>query len=186
VERPGSNEAVRGESAPSAAAAAQLLTTAMRRAIEQAAWGLVATVRPVGTPKLALVSNLAVWDDDGLVFPEIAAPDMIRDLLEHPAIAITVIDAASQQGFHFEGTARLLLSGPTFDRLSAFYTGRGLTQPAEHMVLVRLSRATPVHVPRILDALQMATPATNVAAATVRTAAPRRDPNPTRRRNAPA
>lgn len=106
--------------------------------------GFVATVRPDGTPDLAPQGTLAVWDDETLVFADIASHDTVRHLLENPACTVGVVDPIARQGYRFRGHARLLLSGPTFDRLVDFYRGRGVRDEIHHMVLVRVQRSDPI------------------------------------------
>jgi predicted pyridoxine 5'-phosphate oxidase superfamily flavin-nucleotide-binding protein len=122
---------------------------AVRALVERQRLGFVATVGPDGTPGLAPQGTLAVWDDATLVFADIASRDTVHDLLENPACAISVIDPLLRRGYRFEGRARLLLSGPTFDRLLAFYRGKGVHDAIHHMVLVQVERSAAIAAPAI-------------------------------------
>jgi hypothetical protein len=56
--------------------------------------------------------------------------------VEVPAVDVTVVDPETGAGYRFIGTARVLLSGPTFDRLRELFAARGLHAEFEHVVFV--------------------------------------------------
>lgn len=136
------SEASRADGSP-------LRDAAIRDLVHRNRLGFVATVRPDGTPDLAPQGTLAVWDDETLVFADIAARDTVHHLLENPACAISVVDPIARQGYRFHGRARLLLSGPTFDRLLDFYRRRGVRDEIRHMVLVHVQGGDPIEAPDV-------------------------------------
>jgi uncharacterized protein len=127
------------------------LTPAMRTLVNRQRLGFVATVRPEGTPRLSAHGTLAVWEPETLVFADIVARGTVSDLLENAAIEVVVVDPLRRKGWRFAGTARLLLSGPTFDRLQAFYRRRGIAALVHHMVLVHVERVEPLVSPVYLE-----------------------------------
>ena len=120
------------------------LSAAMRTFVNQQRLGVVASVRPAGTPRVSATATLAVWNPGTLVFTASTTRGLVADLLENPAVEVAVVDPLRRLGWRFGGTARLLLSGPTFDRLLAFYRRRGLVAAVEHMVLVQVERIEPL------------------------------------------
>ena len=120
------------------------LDSAAKDLVERRGHACVATVRQDGTPSLATIGHLAVWGEDTLVFPDTDVPDIAPDLLLQPAIVIHVQDGRQRLARRIRGTTRLLLSGPTFERLLQFYRRRGVTGPVAHMVLVDVVDVVPV------------------------------------------
>src|SRR5262245_39327651 len=121
-----------------------ILTDTMRRAVEQQRCGRVASRAPDGARQDAEQAWLAVWDDVTLAFADMGTAPTVRNLIESPPVEITVVDPESGAGFRFAGTSRVLLSGPTFDRMRSFYSARGLHAAFEHVVFVRVDRVVPV------------------------------------------
>jgi hypothetical protein len=119
----------------------------MRKLVNRQRLGFVASVRSDGTPRVSAHGTLAAWDEETLVFAAIAARGTVADLLERPAVEVAVVDPVRRKGWRFGGTARLLLSGPTFDRLTAFYRKRGVSAEVHHMVLIRVQRVEPLVSP---------------------------------------
>lgn len=124
-----------------------ILSEAMKQLVEEQRLGWVAAVRDDDAPHLCPESTLAVWDDDTLVFADIASQETVLQLIENPAVEVAVLDPRASAGWRFRGRARLLLSGPTFDRLAAFYRERGVSGVVHHMVLVRVESARPLGPP---------------------------------------
>lgn len=136
-----------------------ILNDDMKRVIRQQRLGFVATVCPDGTPNLSPKGTAAVWDDDHLVFADLASPGTMANLRHSPAVEINIVDVFSRKGYRFKGTARIVQQDadrPLFDEISqAFQNGeRGVHQvrlPARAYVLVRVERAlelvSPGYVP---------------------------------------
>jgi predicted pyridoxine 5'-phosphate oxidase superfamily flavin-nucleotide-binding protein len=123
------------------------LTRAMRSLVDRQRLGFVATVCPDGSPHLSPQGTLAVWSDTTLVFADVASRVTVRNLLENPACEIGVVDPWIRKGYRFRGRARLLLLGPTFDRLLDFYRRRQVDVAVRHMVLVDVEEVEPVVSP---------------------------------------
>lgn len=124
-----------------------ILTEAMQEVVERQRLGFVATVCPDGTPNLSPKGTTMVLDGDHLVFADIGSPGTVDNLLENPAVEINVVDPFVRKGWRFKGRARLLVSGPTFDRIEARYRDRGVAYEIHHMVIVRVERALPLVSP---------------------------------------
>ena len=121
-----------------------ILTDTMRHTVEQRRCGRVVSRTPDGVRQEANHDWLAVWDDTTLAFPDTGAAPTVRNLIESPAVEVTVVDPGAGAGFRFAGTSHVLISGPLFDRLRSFYATRGLHTGFEHVVFVAVDRVTPV------------------------------------------
>ena len=124
---------------------AAVLTQSMRRAVDRLGSGRVVSRTPRGARQDVVHDWLAVWDDATLAFVDASASTgggagalaaTVRNLVESPPVAVVVHDPDAGVEFQFRGTARVLLSGPTFDRVRAFYSARGLHATFEHVVFV--------------------------------------------------
>ena len=136
-----------------------ILNEDMKRVIRQQRLGFVATVCPDGSPNLSPKGTAAVWDDDHLVFADLASPGTMANLRHNPTLEINIVDVFSRKGYRFKGTARIVqrdADRSLFDEIcQAFQNGeRGVHQvrlPARAYVLVRVQRAlelvSPGYVP---------------------------------------
>lgn len=123
------------------------LTGDMRRMVEHQRLGFVATVSPDGTPNLSPKGTVAVWDDDHLVFADIASPGTVANLRQNPAIEINVVDPLTRRGYRFKGIARIIDGGDELVRLVAFFRARGSTSPIRAAVVVTVNVASPLYSP---------------------------------------
>ena len=130
-----------------------ILNDDMQRVVRQQRFGYMATVCPDGSPNLSPKGTTAVWDDDHLVFGDLASPTTMANLRENPAMEINVVDVYSRKGYRFKGTVRIVEKGEAlFDEIChAFETGtRGVHQvqiPARAYVLLNVDRALPLISP---------------------------------------
>ena len=130
-----------------------ILNDDMKRVVRQQRFGFIATVCPDGTPNLSPKGTTAVWDDDHLVFGDLASPTTMGNLRHNPAMELNVVDVYSRKGYRFKGTVRIVEKGEAlFDEIShAFDTGtRGVHQvqiPARSYVLLNVERALPLISP---------------------------------------
>ena len=124
-----------------------ILTPDMRRVIEEQQLGFVASVCPDGTPNLSPKGTTAAWDDDQIVFADMASPRTVANLLANPAVEINVVDMLTRRGYRFKGVARVLSEGPEFEAGLAFYRARGSTSAKRHIVLVKVEKAAPLLSP---------------------------------------
>ena len=136
-----------------------ILNDDMKRVIRQQRLGFVATVCPDGTPNLSPKGTAAVWDDDHLVFADLASPMTMANLRQNPSLEINIVDVFSRKGYRFKGTARILeqeADKELFNEIyQAFHNGeRGVHQvrlAARAYILVKVERAlklvSPGYVP---------------------------------------
>ena len=85
-----------------------ILNDDMKRVVRQQRFGFIATVCPDGTPNLSPKGTTAVWDDDHLVFGDLASPTTMKNLRENPAMELNVVDVYSRKGYRFKGTVRIV------------------------------------------------------------------------------
>jgi len=130
-----------------------ILNDDMQRVVRQQRFGFIATVCPDGSPNLSPKGTTAVWDDDHLVFADLASPTTMENLRHNPVLELNVVDVYSRKGYRFKGTVRIVEKGEAlFDEIChAFDTGtRGVHQvqlPARAYVLLKVERALPLVSP---------------------------------------
>ena len=130
-----------------------ILNDDMKRVVRQQRFGFIATVCPDGTPNLSPKGTTAVWDDDHLVFGDLASPTTMANLRHNPVLELNVVDVYSRKGYRFKGPVSIVEKGETlFDEIChAFETGtRGVHQvqlPARAYVLLTVERALPLVSP---------------------------------------
>ena len=88
------------------------LTDEMKEMVERLRLCYVATVTPDGKPNLSPKGSLKVWDDETVVFADIASPGTMRNLRSNPFIEINLVDPFLRRGFRFKGRAEVYESGP--------------------------------------------------------------------------
>ena len=130
-----------------------MLNEDMKRVVRQQRLGFIATVCPDGTPNLSPKGTSAVWDDDHLVFADLASPTTMGNLRHNPALELNVVDSYARKGYRFKGTVSIVEKGEKlFDEIrNAFETGsRGIHPvqlPARSYVLLNVERALPLISP---------------------------------------
>ncbi len=130
-----------------------ILNDDMKRIVRQQRLGFIATVCPDGSPNLSPKGTAAVWDDDHLVFADLASPVTMANLRHNPALELNVVDAFARKGYRFKGTVSIIEKDESlFDEIRhAFETGsRGVHQvqlPARAYVMLKVERALPVVSP---------------------------------------
>ena len=92
---------------------------------------------------------MKVWDDDHLVFADLASPGTIANLRENPAIEINMIDPFVRKGYRFKGTAEVISPGPEFDNVMTLFADRqdGINAAIRNFVMMTVTRALPVISP---------------------------------------
>lgn len=124
------------------------LTEEMKLMIDHLRLCYVATVTPDGRPNLSPKGSLKVWDDENVVFADIASPITIRNLRHNPFIEINMVDPFLRRGFRFKGRAEVFQSGPEFDFVSGdLWTREGRQYPVNAVVKVNIEEAFPVLSP---------------------------------------
>jgi len=125
-----------------------ILTKEMKEAIPAIRLCFVATVSADGKPNLSAKGSLCVWDDDHLVFADIASPQTMKNLETNPYVEINTVDQIGRRGFRFKGTAEIFRTGAVFDSLvNDIHTREGTGVPVKAAVKVRVSEARPLLSP---------------------------------------
>src|SRR5678809_1785104 len=88
-----------------------ILTTAMKRMLDEQRLGFVATICPDGTPNLSPKGTTIAWDDEHLAFADIHSPGTIDNLRLNAAVEINVVDIFIRKGYRFKGSATIYSEG---------------------------------------------------------------------------
>ena len=124
-----------------------ILSDDMKRVVREQRMGFIATVCPDGTPNLSPKGTTAVWDDDHLVFADLASPTTMSNLRHNPVLELNVVDVYARKGYRFKGRVDFVEKGEElFDEIRhAFENGtRGIHPvqlPARSYVMLRVERA---------------------------------------------
>ena len=129
-----------------------ILTEDMKRVVREQKLGFYATVCPDGSPNLSPKGTTIVWDDDHLVFADLASPGTLDNLKHNPSIEICMVDLFVRKGYRFKGTATILSEGPLFEEVLNTYknVGMGVQRLADtirRVVMVKVERALPLVSP---------------------------------------
>ena len=124
-----------------------VLTGDMQRVIGEQQLGFIATVTPDGRPNLSPKGSTKVFDDDHLIFADIASPNTVANLRANSGIEINVVDPIVRKGYRFKGRAEVFAEGPRFDELLAFLRSTGSTSPINNIVLISVDSAAPIWSP---------------------------------------
>ena len=137
------------------------LSEDMRRVVLQQRLGFVATVTPDGRPNLSPKGTTTVWDDEHLMFADIASPGTVANLASNPHVEVNVVDPIVRKGYRFKGTATVHTDGAGYERGMEVLRELGSTIGRERVrsiVVIEVTSATPVLSPAYDD------PATTEAA----------------------
>jgi uncharacterized protein len=126
-----------------------VLTQDMRDILASAMLAFVATVRRDGSPSLSPKASTIPYDDDHLLFVDMASPQTIANLRNDPRIEINSVDFLRRRGYRFAGTAQVLESGhPIYDwGRDWLLKHHGPEYPTNHVVLIKLQSAEPLMSP---------------------------------------
>lgn len=129
-----------------------ILTDEMKRVIAEQRLIFAATVCPDGTPNLSPKGTAMVWDDDHVLFTDLASPGTMGNLKHNPAIELNVVDVFSRKGFRFKGTASVHSDGEVFNSvlqrmLNGAASLQTLAERVRAVALVRVETALPLVSP---------------------------------------
>lgn len=126
-----------------------MLDEDMRRIVDSAKLGFVATICADGSPNLSPKGTVRVYDDDHLVFLNQASPNTVANLRRDPRLEINVVDFLKRRGYRFKGTAELRLPGDeVFEWMHRWLLDtHGPGYPAHEAVLVTIERVLPIDSP---------------------------------------
>src|SRR3984893_7795845 len=83
----------------------------MQRAVLEQRLGFVATVTADGQPNVSPTGTTTVWDDERLMFADVASPGPVANLAANPHVEVNVVDPILRKGFRFKGTATVHTGG---------------------------------------------------------------------------
>ena len=83
------------------------LTPEMQQALAEQRLIFAATVSPDGTPNLSPKGTALAWDDDHIIFADLASPGTMRNLAANPAIELNIVNPFSRRGYRFKGMAAI-------------------------------------------------------------------------------
>ena len=129
-----------------------ILTDDMKRALTEQRLIFVATVCPDGTPNLSPKGTIMVWDDDHILFTDLASPGTMGNLEQNPAIEINTVDVFARHGYRFKGVAEIHKGDDVYEAVlermrSGPSTLHGLDSRVRSVALVRVEQALPVKSP---------------------------------------
>ena len=109
--------------------------------------GYVATVSSDGKPNISPKGTIVGWTSEKLAFADIRSPDTIRNLQNNPNVEINVIDPLLRKGYLFQGVAKIIEHGDTFEAILNYYRLNGIKSPINLVVLVDVSNVSKVTSP---------------------------------------
>jgi predicted pyridoxine 5'-phosphate oxidase superfamily flavin-nucleotide-binding protein len=130
------------------------LTPDMQRVVLEQSLGFVATVTPDGRPNLSPKGTTTVWDDEHLMFADVASPGTVANLASNPNVEVNVVDPIARKGYRFKGIARVYTSGDMYEQGIAALRARGFTTARERIrsiVRIEVTAAAPVVSPAYDD-----------------------------------
>ena len=123
------------------------LSPEMQRVVLEQRLGFVATVTAEGRPNLSPKGTTTLWDEEHLMFADLASPGTIENLATNPHVEINVVDPILRKGYPFKGTAAVYTSGQMFDHGLEILRGRGSTATRDRVhsiVVIDVTSAAPV------------------------------------------
>ena len=128
-----------------------MLTSDMKRIVEEQLLGFVATTAPDGTPNVSPKATFFVVDDQTIAFGDIRSPGTIRNLRTNPRIEVNFVDPFVRKGYRFAGTAEVAERGTAaFEALLGHYRG-SLAPRLRAIVAITVTKALPLVSPAYDD-----------------------------------
>jgi predicted pyridoxine 5'-phosphate oxidase superfamily flavin-nucleotide-binding protein len=124
-----------------------ILTTDMRRLIEEQRLCYVATADADGAPNLSAKGTLIVWDANTLAFADIRSPRTVANLRVNPRVEINVVDPIARKGYRFKGVGEVYSDGETFERGKRLFAERGVSLAIRSIVVIHVTRVLPMISP---------------------------------------
>lgn len=128
-----------------------MLSTEMRRLIDEQRLGFVATVNADGSPNLSPKATFLVLDDRTIAFAEMRSPQTLANIGRDGRVEVNFVDPFARKGARFRGAARFVMRGEDeFDRLYPTWAaiwGDELGAMFNGFVLVTVEIAKPLTSP---------------------------------------
>jgi uncharacterized protein len=122
----------------------------MQRVVLEQRLGFVATVTEDGRPSLSPKGTTTIWDDERLMFADVASPGTVANLAANPHVEVNVVDPILRKGFRFRGTATVYTDGDMFERGVRILRGRGSALDLDRVrsiVVIEVTSAAPLISP---------------------------------------
>ena len=126
------------------------LSSEMQRVVLEQRLGFVATVTEDGRPNVSPKGTTTVWDDEQLMFADVASPGTVTNLNANPHVEVNVVDPILRKGFRFSGTATVYTEGEMFERGIRILRGRGSALDMDRVrsiVVIDVTSAAPLISP---------------------------------------
>lgn len=72
----------------------------MQRVVLEQRLGYVATVTEDGRPNVSLKGTTTIWDDERLMFADVASPGTVTNLEANPHVEVNVVDPILRNPHH--------------------------------------------------------------------------------------
>jgi predicted pyridoxine 5'-phosphate oxidase superfamily flavin-nucleotide-binding protein len=130
------------------------LSREAQQAVLEQRLGFVATVTADGRPNLSPKGTTTVWDDEHLMFADLASPGTVQNLASNPHVEVNVVDPIARKGFRFKGTAVAYSHGRDYEDGLGILRDRGLTHRRDRVrsiVVVAVTSVAPLISPAYDD-----------------------------------
>ncbi len=126
-----------------------MLDDDMKAIIVQANLSFAATVNVDGSPNLSPKSTLRPYDDNHLIFANLASPGTVENLRRDPRIEVNCIDIFSRRGYRFTGSATVHSPGDALyeDFNQTIKQEMGPDTKMRDAVLIKLDEVKPILSP---------------------------------------
>ena len=120
-----------------------MITTEMRRLIEENTIGLVATVTSDGFPSVSPKGTTVYIDGTHVDFSDLRSPGTVRNIQHQPAVELNFLDIFRRQACRLRGIARYHKRGAAqfTELLPRFQTWEALAERMRGIVVVEVSKA---------------------------------------------
>lgn len=128
---------------------AVLISQELKEVLEASKLCFFATVDEDGSPNLSPKASLKVWDNQHLIFANIASPRSVSNLANRPDVCINVVDFFKRKGFKINGMASVYKQGTEeYEEVSnSFWETNGKSYPIPSVVKIRVTEISPVISP---------------------------------------
>jgi predicted pyridoxine 5'-phosphate oxidase superfamily flavin-nucleotide-binding protein len=106
----------------------------------------VFTVDAQGSANVVSKGDVAVLDDEHIVFADLYSGQNKENIAHNPRIAIAVINPAECGGYHLRGTAEIVERGNEFDLLAHRVAGAGQLKDPRAMYAVKMKVENVCHL----------------------------------------
>ena len=126
-----------------------MLDDDMKAIIAQANLGFAATVNVDGSPNLSPKVTIRPYDDNHLIFANLASPGTVENLRRNPRIEVNCIDVFSRRGYRFTGSATVHSPGDALyeDFKQTMKQELGPDTKVRDAVLIKLDEVKPILSP---------------------------------------